>query len=278
MELTDYINGVEMKASERIRIEAGDYFEDGLLICGKCHTPKQCRVNILGNERTPYCLCKCEAERRDREAEKRLEAKFAEYKEQLRTDGLPDAWMRQWTFENDDNGNPTLTGAMRHYVDNFRTFSEYGEGLLLWGASGTGKTYAACEVANALIDRGYSVLVTGFTKIANILQGSMERQEYLDGLRSYRLLVLDDLGAERKSEYMSEIIFSVIDSRYRSGLPVIVTTNLGIEEIKKPGDPANTRIYDRIIEKCFPIEVGGVSRRRKSVRDNYSGFKELLGL
>ncbi len=101
---------------------------------------------------------------------------------------------------------------------------------------------------------------------------------YIDSLNRYKLLIIDDLGAERKSEYMQELIYNLIDSRYRSGLPMIITTNLSADEIKRPGNMDFARIYDRVLERCLPIAVQGESRRRRAVIDNYSKDMERLGL
>ena len=74
------------------------------------------------------------------------------------------------------------------------------------------------------------------------------------------------------------MVFNIIDARYRSGLPMIITTNLTIEQIKSPENVNYSRIYDRIIERCFPVEVQGKSRRRAAVRADYNDMKSLLGL
>ena len=154
-----------------------------------------------------------------------------------------------------------------------------GEGLLFTGDVGTGKTHLAACIANALIDEGYKVLMTNFASLTNKIQGMFEgKQEFINDLNRYSLLILDDLGAERKSEFMQEMVFNIIDSRYRSGLPFIITTNLTMDEIKKPQEIGYSRIYDRILERCFPVEVAGGSRRRQNVRDTYFDMKEKLGL
>ena len=270
---------MERKAAASIKAEQGDFILDGLLHCGKCGTPKQCRVELFGEIRTPMCLCKCEVEKKEREEEERLRQDFMRKIKEYRKMGFPESDMEHWTFANDDMSNEKITKAMQNYVDNFGELRKAGKGLLLYGSVGTGKTYAACEVANALIDKGYPVLVTNFARLTNTLQGMFEgKQTYIDSLNRFELLVIDDLGAERRSDYMQEMVFNIIDSRYRAGLPFIVTTNLTIEEIKKPNDIGNTRIYDRIIERCFPIEVTGGSRRRKAVRDSYEDMRKLLGL
>lgn len=276
MELYRFIDGIEQRANENIKTNEGDYIgEDGLWYCGKCHTRKQARVEILGVVREPKCLCRCESERRDREIE---DQKRRELAERLRREAFSEPHMQQWTFENDDMSNEKATKVMRNYVENFPELKKEGKGLLLYGSVGTGKTYAACEVANALIDQGYRVLVTNFSTILNTLQGTFEKQEYIDSLNKYSLLVVDDLGIERDTAFAKEQVFNIIDGRYRAGLPMIITTNMTIDKLKNPTDIESSRIYDRILERCFPFEISGGSRRRKAVRDSYDSMKNILGL
>lgn len=279
MDVNAMLDALEVKASTAIVAEEGDYIgEDGLLYCHKCHTRKQTEINVLGRIRRPMCMCKCEAAKRAAEEEEIERRKFEAKVKELRCMGFPEAEMRNWTFANDDLANEQITKAAQRYADNFSEFRKSGKGLLLYGNTGTGKTYAACEIANALIDKGYPVLVTNFARILNTLQGTFEKQEYIDGFNNFQLLVIDDLGIERDTAYAKEQVFNIIDSRYRSGLPMIITTNLTMDKIKNPEDIENRRIYDRILEKCFPIEVGGGSRRRKAVREDYDTMKNLLGL
>ena len=279
MDVQAMMGALEARASDAIKAEEGDYIgDDGLLYCHKCNTKKQTEVNVLGVIRRPMCMCKCQAAKRAAEEEEYKRRKFEERVNELRRVGFPEADMRNWTFSNDDLANEKITKAAQKYVDNFSELRKNGKGLLLYGNTGTGKTYTACEIANALIDKGYPVLVTNFARILNTLQGTFEKQDYIDGFNNYQLLVIDDLGIERDTAYAKEQVFNIIDSRYRSGLPMIITTNLTMEKIKNPEDIENRRIYDRILERCFPIEVEGSSRRRKAVREDYEVMKNLLGL
>ena len=249
--------------------------EDGLLHCGVCHAKVQTKISFLGHEKIVRCICECKIKERKAYEERQRQEEF----ERRRKVCFAETNMWGWTFENDNRENERLSNAMGNYADQFGDFLKEGKGLLLSGTVGTGKTYFAACIANRLIDTGYRVLMTNFARLTNQIQGTFDgKQEIIDDLNRYQLLILDDLGAERKSEYMQEMVFNIIDSRYRSGLPFIITTNLSLEEIKKPQDLSCQRIYDRILERCFPIEMLGSSKRRQAIKDSYFETKAKLGL
>ena len=151
--------------------------------------------------------------------------------------------------------------------------------MLLFGGVGVGKTYVSACIANALIEKGIPCLVTNFSRLINTLEGLRERkQEYLDELNDYDLLVIDDLASERNTEYMQEFVMQIIDSRSRSGKPIIVTTNLTSQELKSPADMQKQRIYSRLLGMCIPIEVKGADRRKKSLVDDFGKYRDILGL
>lgn len=253
--------------------------EDGLLHCSVCHRAVQVRLPhpFGGKERIQNCVCDCAMKAyKEEEEHKRQEA--IERKRRL---CFAETNMAAWSFANDDLKNERLTSAMKRYVYKFSDFKRDGKGLLLYGPVGTGKTYYAACIANALIDEGYRAYMTNFARLTNKLQGMFEgKQEFIDSLNDYDLLVIDDLGIERKSEsgYMQEIVFNIVDSRYRAGLPMIITTNLLPDEIKNTPDVRYQRIYDRIIERCFPVEITGVSRRKEALRNTHADMKAELGL
>ena len=254
----------------------GDYEQDGLLYCGKCKTAKQTRVNLLGTVRTVPCMCTCEQEQYEQEKAERRERERLMAIDRARHEAFQDGRMIGWTFEQDDGANARLSKTARKYAENFNHFLSSGRGLLLYGNTGTGKTFAACCVANKLIDDGYSVLVKNFSTIANELLSTWDKDEYMEDLNGVSLLVLDDLDIERKSEYMQETVYSVIDSRYRSRRPLIVTTNLTLQQIQNPPDTAHARIYDRLLEMCAPVRFTGGNFRRETAQAKLERLKNLM--
>ena len=250
--------------------------EDGLLHCLICKRNVQTEVELFtGEKKIVRCICDCRKKEIDAFYEREKQDNIA----RQRNVCFSESEMKKWNFKNDDRRNAELSDAMLKYVKNFEDFKKEGTGLLLHGNVGTGKTFYAACIANALVDEGYNVLMTNFAKLTNTLQGMFDgKQEYIDNLNKYKLLIIDDLGIERKTEYMQEQVFNIIDSRYRTGLPFIITTNLSLVDISNTTDIAYSRIYDRILERCFPIEVSGVSRRKQNLKSNYSNVKEKLGL
>lgn len=275
----EYFMKLAEQSHEVIKAEDGDFIKDGLLHCGRCLTPKQTKIEFMGKIIEPMCLCKCEVESREKEAEEERQRQRAERIAKNRTNCFPERQMQEWTFDNDDGANEKLTNMAKRYVARFDSFVKDGKGLLLYGGVGTGKTYLACMIANALLDKGYPCLVTNFSRILNTFQGNFEhRQDYLDGLNRFSLLVIDDLGVERGTEFAKEQVYNVIDSRCLSGLPMIITTNLSVKKLANETEIGYKRIYDRIIEKCYPVEVAGESRRIKKLIEGKDDMKNLLGI
>lgn len=279
---TSLIEAMTRNASQDSHYEEGDYLnEGGLLICGKCHTPKQCRFIAKwdGKEKKPYTPCDCERERHDAEEQARQARNLRIEVTRLRKLGFPDSEMAEWTFAHDDGTDPKTTSIAHKYVDNFPEMKKRGKGLLLYGPVGTGKTHAAACIANELISQGRPCLVTNFARITNTLQGMFDgKQRYLDDFNRLDLLVIDDLAAERDTSYMNEMIFNIVDSRYRSGKPLIVTSNLTQAELTAPCSVDKERIYSRLLEMCVPVEVKGADRREKKLQDDSADMARLLGL
>ena len=230
---------------------------------------------LFGLDRHP-AECDCQrAQRIEREAAEQ-QRRHLDTVEDLKRRGFSDTAMRDWTFENDNGRNPQ-TAVARFYAEHWDTMQAENIGYLFWGGVGTGKSYLAGCIANALMEQKIPVRMTNFAAILNDLAASFEgRNEYISRLCRYPLLILDDFGMERDTAYGLEQVYSVIDSRYRSRRPLIVTTNLTLQQIQNPTDTAYARIYDRLLEMCAPVRFTGGNFRRETAQAKLERLKNLM--
>ena len=252
--------------------------ESGLIYCSKCRTPRQKRINAVGRTMEPRCMCVCQTADSEKREQERKHREFLDMVAKNRSIGLPEPELRKHTFENDLGYNPKQIEMAKQYVQHWEEFRKTASGLLLWGNVGTGKSFIAGCIANALLDKGVPVIMTNFSRLLNKLTDmhAGDRNVYIDSFNRYPLMIIDDLGIERNSEFAREQVFSVIDSRYRSQLPMIVTTNLSLKKLKQPEDMARARIYDRVLERCMPIRVNEQNIRDLNKEANLERMKRLL--
>ena len=263
--------------------EPSDYVgEDGLLYCGKCHTPKQTRLpfNPLTGDKVETvvrAVCQCQREA-DEEAERRaVRERFQMDMARRREDGLSCPDGLRYTFAQDDRQQPKVSDACQRYVECWEEMKANNIGVLFYGSVGTGKSFLASCIGNGLLDRQVPVAATNFPRLLNLLQGTYEKQTLLDRLSIYKLLIVDDLGVERDSAYAEEQIFNIIDARSNSELPVIVTTNLTLEEMEHPTTMQYARIYDRVLAMCpIRLKLAGESRRKANASEREQLARKIL--
>lgn len=270
---------------EQVEMEDGDYIDpkDGLIHCGVCKVAKQKRLEASmltdGREMIVRCICKCQAEelRHRRELEERKEE--MERIAKLRNSSLIDDRLRmaKLAMFKQTKDNQKVFRAASRYVDQFEKMYEDQQGLIFWGEVGTGKSYTAACIANELLERKIPVVMTSFVKILQNIQGNQEEEKVIMArLNDARLLIIDDLGTERNTDYALEKVYNIIESRYRVGKPLILTTNMTIREMQENTDIRYKRIYDRIFEMCYPVRVPGRSWREQAAERRFDKMKELL--
>ena len=261
----------------------GDYRnEDGLLMCGKCHTKKETITpiqniggTIRGGTVIPYaCECRRERERQEEEAKKREEAKRRI--EAMRKNGLADEQYKACTFSADDGSDQEASQFCRAYVREWEWAQETNSGIMLYGDVGGGKTFLAACIANALIDKGVPVMMTTIPRLVSAMGKDFgeNREAILRQISSIPLLVLDDIGTERNTSYGMELVYEIINTRYKSQKPLIVTTNLTMTAVKEVEDIGYRRIYDRVVEMCAPLKVSCSGRRQKAARSKLEEMRE----
>lgn len=259
-----------------------DYIgSDGLLYCGQCNTRKEREIIWFdGKPKKVPVMCKCRAE------EERLKKEQMQKEEEMRSiqrakiSSMMDDTFRTACFANYQirNGNERHLKVAKKYCIEFGKMYERNQGLLFWGTVGTGKSYTAACIANYLLEANTSVVMTSFVRILQEMQGfDREREEtFTNKLNSVKLLIIDDLGAERSTDYALEKVYGIIDNRYRAKKPLILTTNLTLRQMQEATDIRYARIYDRIFEMCYPMEFSGVSWRKREAAQRYEEIRKIL--
>lgn len=259
-----------------------DYIgSDGLLYCGQCNTRKEREIIWFdGKPKKVPVMCKCRAE------EERLKKEQMQKEEEMRSiqrakvSSMMDDTFRTACFANYQirNGNERHLKVAKKYCIEFSKMYERNQGLLFWGTVGTGKSYIAACIANYLLEANTSVVMTSFVRILQEMQGfDREREEtFTNKLNSVKLLIIDDLGAERSTDYALEKVYGIIDNRYRAKKPLILTTNLTLRQMQETTDIRYARIYDRIFEMCYPMEFSGVSWRKREAAQRYEETRKIL--
>lgn len=289
MSMFPTMEAVAANGLKRQKARDGDYIgKDGLLYCGTCGEARQA-IRLVPDpipddpeHNSPLkvvrsCLC----ERREEEQKQREEQakKDMEIVSSLRSASLMDRKMIQSTF---GTFRPTKANARnlklcKRYAEGFDEMFQKNQGLLLWGGVGTGKSFAAGCIANYLLDRKVPVIMTSFVKLISLLEADRSQyEEIINKLNRVKLVIFDDLGAERGTDAAIEKVYSIVDGRYRSSLPMIVTTNRSMDEMMGELDTRYSRIYDRIFEVCYPMEFTGASWRKKAASQAWRDMERML--
>ncbi len=286
----DFMRQIAARGLENQQVNPGDCVDkEGFLVCGVCKEHRQHNIELPtvtpdGQDTTitmkVACMCRCEREKEAEEKRREQARKDMERVDRLKKASLMDEKFRGARFSEFQvtKYNARNLKLCQRYVSGFDEMMEKNQGLIFWGDVGTGKSYAAACIANELLSKGIPVVMTSLVKILEIVQSGDEKESnIISRLNSARLVIFDDLGAERNTDYALEKIYNIIDSRYRSKKPMLLTTNLTIDEMKQETDRRYSRIYDRIFEVCYPMQFAGQSWRKKAANQRFKEMEALLG-
>ena len=251
-------------------------------ICGmpyvENHMLSESLIKILGDKIRYIPSCKCHETFYERELEKiEMENEKARVKNRgnrYRNFSIIDNKFLNSLFETADFTEKHMEIAKK-YAEKFIE-KNCDVGILFYGNSGTGKTFTSACIGNYLMERGRNVIALNIGLYLTELKQEWNKKEteLLHKISKCDLLIIDDLGCEKISEWVLEKIFLLIDTRYRASKPVIITTNLFYSrDNEKCGiyNTFGTRIKERISEMCFPVCCKGESRR-KSGTEKFMDF------
>lgn len=248
--------------------------ESGVLRCRDCGKPLEAYIRAAGKVLPVPCDCDDSAEEARKQAEQRERVEQA-----AKESPLYDTGYNGYTFERDATPDNPASMLSRAFVEHWAEMEKEGYGLLFAGPLGTGKSFYAAAVVNALRAKGVSSLIVTTSRLINEVRSSKNPQAVIDDLNKFRLVALDDLGAERDTEYAVEQLENFVNCRKLSGRPLIVTTNLLRKDMDSPANMSYARVFDRVKKMCCrTIVLIGPSKRIDQAKERAARCKEILGI
>ena len=252
-----------------------------LATCKTCGGKTEKEIVILGRKRTVRVMCECEVKEMELEEQQEIARERQDRIKRLFTNSLMDKKFINETFENWDfnKGDKKMYNVGVKYCEKFQEAKKEGLGFLIYGTPGNGKTYLSNCIANRLLNQMNPVICVSINALLERIRetyskwGNEGEGTILKALSLADLLIIDDLGTEQDTEWSKSRIYNIIDSRYRNKLPMIISTNKSIEDLK---DMYHERTIDRLLELCTPIHHVAPSIRKEQAKENTKLLKEIL--
>ncbi|TES48055.1 ATP-binding protein [Shouchella lehensis] len=254
--------------------------KDGGAECPHCgEFIPQMKVDILNRTKIVQPVCECVTRKMKEEEIKR--ERFVQDKTTKRLFNISTMGEKfaSSTFESfiHRSGTEKPFKAAQKYVNEFEEFG--GTSLGIWGSYGNGKSHIAAAVANELNSKGHTVVFQTTKDMLDKLKSTFgdksnfKYDEVIRALVTCDLLVLDDIGAEKVTEWVEETFFGIIDHRYRKKRPIFYTSNLKPSELH---EKIGGRSVDRLSEMCITIENKATSYRKELAKERLINFAKDL--
>ncbi len=155
--------------------------------------------------------------------------------------------------------------AARDFAESIDRQLDGGRGLWFMGPVGTGKTTLAMLISKAALEAGRSVAIYSLPRLLNEIRDTHRAErshiELLDRLTAVDLLHIDDVGAERKNEWVLEELYSIVNARYEEERSMVITTN--IRDDRELCEQISERTVSRLMEMCDQVPLSGADQRQE---------------
>jgi DNA replication protein DnaC len=230
----------------------------------------------LGGKRRPLGVRRCDCPeaqahwaRVDEQRRQREELlREMEIEQLIHASMIPARW-RNRTFESFQ-----VTDENRKAYETAKTYAETfdpaeGKGLLFTGTVGTGKTHLAAAITMYLLGQGQRVVFGTFgtllAQLRHTYDGDGSERDVMRRFMRCPLLVIDDLGKEKVTDWVEQTIYEIVNTRYEDCKSLVITTNLSLTELRSRYPTVGDALVDRIIEMCQGVKMVGDSWRKKGV-------------
>lgn len=185
------------------------------------------------------------------------EKKFAYLNEHMGQSQVRPIYRRMTFSTFQKQRQPQAFAIAANYAKNIQDNLKSGRGIIFHGPVGVGKTHLAAAIVNYGMKKHYLFCIIQSTP-EMFFHIRQQNFQFVNALMDCDLLVLDDFGRERATDFVQETLFTVINARYEKQKPVIITTNIGPKTLRKNlGDAVISRLY----EMCEIVNMQGEDYR-----------------
>lgn len=235
--------------------------------CKNCGEPIGKIVNTVYGAAVYPRACKCKREKLKKQQEEDENRQKQIRLNKIIVNSMMNENFKTYNLENwnHDLGNENLFNIAKEYVAKFREMKINNHGMLIYGDPGNGKTYFSGCIANAILSKLVPVVCVGAIALTERINktkrywGDEGIFTVLNTLGNADLFILDDLGTEEDNKWTRAMIYQIIEKRNSSKLPLIITTNMTISDLRERYDE---RTFSRLTDMCSFIRNTGNDIRK----------------